>query len=667
MVVLSYSFFDPHGSDRRGELLKKSVRERVNRLLLGSLAIVVLTGTLAGVSVARDRPFSTANLVAGKFGPFTAVDGGTGQTDSSGPFSKVQIERFRCSSSGNPAISVDMSCNTTTYGQDWSPDNEIAITVNPRNPNHLVAGSNDYFYRFNNSTGARQAIVPTGFFTSFDGGKTWTDGQIPMRSGNGAGDPAPAFDVKHGVVLMSQLENTGGLGGPNVTQGDISVSRSADGGLTWTEPVTVMKGQGNAFGQANQAKFYDKNWMTCDNFQSSPFYGRCYVTSTLFQSGQHGSYVSSDIFLTWSDDGGRTWTAPKSVAAVHPSCTFQTTGPAGSTACDENQFSVPEVAPDGDLYIHFHNYQNEAVWEVDFDFDAQIMVVKSTTGGRTFVQFGPGRTAAQVAQLEDGLSDMPYSVIGRQTIWGHQIRWNASGNITADPLNANHLTVTYADRGTPNANATEECFFDLPGDPPTYDPCNAGPGSDTNVYRSDSFDGGATWTQRTLVDNGGGRHQWFPWADYKPNRELAVAWDEDTAPGSAAYPPPPPNDAFVHVLRVNGTRQVLRPNTAEGRRADEMVDISVTHWAGQYVGTSSWPRACGPAGYSDPPVANAEGKDCNVFHGDYTGLATGSDGSINVVWTGLNRFDTSTQVDPYTGRLHDGYVQDAMFARRFAE
>ena len=54
-----------------------------------------------------------------------------------------------------------------------------------------------------------------------------------------------------------------------------------------------------------------------------------------------------------------------------------------------------------------------------------------------------------------------------------------------------------------------------------------------------------------------------------------------------------------------------------------------------------------------------------MFHGDYTGLATGSDGSINVVWTGLNRLETSPQLDFYTGDFHDGYVQDAMFARRF--
>ena len=43
--------------------------------------------------------------------------------------------------------------------------------------------------------------------------------------------------------------------------------------------------------------------------------------------------------------------------------------------------SFPEVASNGTLYVHFLNGQNEAAWEVDFDFDSQIMVVKSTDGG----------------------------------------------------------------------------------------------------------------------------------------------------------------------------------------------------------------------------------------------------------------------------------------------
>ena len=167
-----------------------------------------------------------------------------GQTDPGGQFTISQIEQFRCSSSGNPGAAVDISCNTTQYNQDWNPDNEIAVAVNPENPNHVVAGSNDYFYRFNNRTGARQALVPTGFFTSFDGGATWIDGQIPLRSGNGAGDPSPAFDAEHDVVLMAQLENQGGNGSAFVTQGDVSVSRSTDGGVTWSEPITVFQGHG---------------------------------------------------------------------------------------------------------------------------------------------------------------------------------------------------------------------------------------------------------------------------------------------------------------------------------------------------------------------------------------------------------------------------------------
>jgi hypothetical protein len=124
---------------------------------------------------------------------------------------------------------MDISCNDVEpYRQDFNPDNELAIAVNPKVPTHLLAGSNDYFYRFNNSTGARQALVPTGFFTAFDAGASWVDGQIPMRTGNGAGDPSPAFNARlsgttaqTGWAMMAQLENVGGLGGPFVAQGDV--------------------------------------------------------------------------------------------------------------------------------------------------------------------------------------------------------------------------------------------------------------------------------------------------------------------------------------------------------------------------------------------------------------------------------------------------------------
>src|ERR687897_1861195 len=227
---------------------------RARSVLVGLTTLAVLAVIVAPAVDARDRPFGTTRMVVRPV--IDPLDSGA-STGGSGQFSKVQIERYRCAAAagaayGTPAGAMDISCNDVEpYRQDFNPDNEIAVAVNPKVPTHLLAGSNDYFYRFNNSTGVRQAIVPTGFFTSFNAGASWVDGQVPMRSGNGAGDPSPAFNGKlsgntpqTGWAMMAQLVNVGGLSGPFVAQGDVSVSYSRDGGITWSEPVTVMKGRG---------------------------------------------------------------------------------------------------------------------------------------------------------------------------------------------------------------------------------------------------------------------------------------------------------------------------------------------------------------------------------------------------------------------------------------
>jgi hypothetical protein len=121
-----------------------------------------------------------------------------------------------------------------------------------------------------------------------------------------------------------------------------------------------------------------------------------------------GSSHSSPIELSYSDDGGLTWSELTIISGSHPSCTFQTTGT--GTVCDEDQNSIPEVAPNGTLYVYFANFQNEAAWEAPFDFDSQVMVLKSVNGG---VSFG---APVPAAQREDGLTDTPYSVIFRQTV-----------------------------------------------------------------------------------------------------------------------------------------------------------------------------------------------------------------------------------------------------------
>ena len=322
------------------------------------------------------------------------------------------------------------------------------------------------------------------------------------------------------------------------------------------------------------------------------------------------------------------------------------------------------MAPNGDLVVHFANGNIDSAWETAGEFEQTLLAVKSTNGGATF------GNPVVIAHLEDGAADTPWSVIGRQTVTGHQIRWQSPGTITADPTNSAHWAVVYNDNfaGTHDA-APASCLNDIPGSAPDYNPCNAV--TDTNIYLAESWDGGTTWTQRIALDASAG-DQWFPWADFKSDGSLAVAYDSNE---NIADPGGDRDDTFNHVLltvaprtaaggpAVVTGREVLIPNGA-GRQPTEQVDISVTHWSGQYVPPAAWPTSCGPDGYTDPPITNAEGKDCNVFDGDYTGLAVGSDDAVNIVWTGLNRWAVSPQIDAYTGVAHDGYAQDAMFARR---
>ena len=126
-----------------------------------------------------------------------------------------------------------------------------------------------------------------GFVTSTDGGATWTSGFLPGTTGNAGGpcgqisDAAVAFDARHSVWLISSL-------GVNCPGTPVFTSRSTDGGLHWSNPITTATGSN------------DKNWIVCDNTAASPFFGNCYTEYDVTSAG-------NAIRMKRSTDGGLTW------------------------------------------------------------------------------------------------------------------------------------------------------------------------------------------------------------------------------------------------------------------------------------------------------------------------------------------------------------------------
>ncbi|HUI37132.1 MAG TPA: sialidase family protein, partial [Gaiellaceae bacterium] len=237
--------------------------------------------------------------------------------------------------------------NGTLDCDDPFPNNEPNIVVDRSNPLHMIASSNDY------------GSCCDEYYTSFNGGATWSTGNMsvedPKRTGS---DPVTAIDVKHGVALHASLNYKFRPDG-EACDGDVVVSPSHDGGLSWKKPAKV--GFGNGCDLDKLQVFNDKEWIATDNNPASPFYGRTYVTWTAFVS-HSGEYVESPIMESHSDDGGGHWTEPKEISGSNGSvCTFQSEGSAGQ--CDEDQASVITTSPDGTVYVAFMNSQNEAIWE----------------------------------------------------------------------------------------------------------------------------------------------------------------------------------------------------------------------------------------------------------------------------------------------------------------
>jgi len=556
-------------------------------LTFAGLALILLV--LPALSSADENPIDQSE--------YGHLSGGLTSLFAAGGVGGGSLTNETCTSTGDPSANIRLNCDSNT-----SPDNETPIVADPANPNHLLAGSNDYFITVKGS--GIQERVPTGFFTSFDGGHTWTDGQIPMGNGSsgGNGDPSPAFDRKFGTAHMAQLAAAFPIKAPNAGHIDVSVSTSYDGGLTWKPPVTVDIGQASIGPSANGV-FLDKEWLVADNNPSSPHYGRLYVSYDKLEFSK-GAFLRSPVMLSYSDNAGKSWSRPVEISGSNPTYCTANQGPAGPAgACDESFFSYSGVEPNGDVVIGFMNQQHEAAWEEPNEFEDQIMTVTSHDGGVHW------SNPVHVADMEDGglesikFTDYPANVDGRATQTGFQFRTGSWGGLTVDPITGKDYAVW-----TDNSDGAHDV---------------ANPVTDTNVFMSVSSDEGATWSAPIRVTSGP-TDKWFPFPAARGGK-VGVAYQEEAVDGSGTY--------------VTN----LATSTNDGGS-----------WSYQTVS-----NAVSDADHSVWFQAHASDcATCSRFIGDYIGLTFDTLGRADITWTDMRR-DLSI---PELGRT--GKAEDDEFAQR---
>lgn len=235
-----------------------------------------------------------------------------------------------------------------TFGTNVDASNECgsqseeSIAINPANTQNVIAGSNEI------------QRLPMRAMFSMDGGATFTGVDLPLppaRTKNGfdfGSDPGVAFDSAGNAYYSYIVVFFGAGGGINGTA--MAVAHSTDGGATWAATYFAP--------ETGSGQFNDKPMITVDG--GSAHHDRVYVAWDHATGNSSSTKNGNDVLLSFSDDGGGTFSEPSSVSGPF-------TGKTGGIGAD------PYVTADGTLHVAWQDYAHGTIEDA-----------ASTDGGLTF-------------------------------------------------------------------------------------------------------------------------------------------------------------------------------------------------------------------------------------------------------------------------------------------
>jgi hypothetical protein len=572
---------------------------------------------------------------------------------------KDEIERL--SGEGDDIrLNLDYSC----FAQD-----ETSIAINPTNPRNVVGGANDY----------RLGWGSSGFYATTELGRSWYGDIRPFPTPNngddhvdGGGDPAVVFD-REGIVYYADLH----FDRLSDTSG-IFVSRSTNGGFTWTRPcVSMGTTDANAVCGGNgdprqpgdgtvifindpdktpngSVPMNDKEYIAAGPrpagvtpvcfapISKTPIpagapgcpssnigVDRLYVTWTIFFG------ATGNINVSYSDDRARSWSPPRVISGSAPFCAF-----GRASDCDSNQYSVPTVNPTtGYLYVAFENFNTED--------ENQYLLVRSKDGGNTFE--GPFFiTPVFDVNYPTGNRNRPDCIArgqagSRRVLTNSCFRVNGGGNVVVDKRGgkfADDLYLVFSD----NRNGTIVS-------------------SNTDVFLFKSTDGGTTWVGPTRVNDDAslqpanrncrrptstqgacpasvhtGNDQWFPWVDIGPYGDINVVFMDrrlDTNSEASEWPTSRQRPGNYLTWLWGATCRVTKPDSRECTAPTAVV----TTQPGAPIdpGNDLFPEQTvfpfRNFTVSDVPSNHDYSFRAGIFIGDYNNVAVGPDNQAWAFWT----------------------------------